>query len=263
MNYIALSPVNLAIASGLVIALVIVNFMLDFRLTKTLIIATIRSVIQLSIIGYVITFVFKQNNLYWVIAYFILMLVTATSESSQRQKKRLRRFLGVAINSFAIGSSTLVVTLITLFFIIHNKPWYFPQYAIPLAGIVLGNAMNSVALSINNLNKNVSDQYMMINQRLALGQTYQQAISDLRREAMHTGMIPIINGMMAAGIVSLPGMMSGQLLAGVAPVHAAFYQILIMFMLAAGSGFANMIALSLYSKQLFDNRERLRLDRLN
>ena len=90
-----------------------------------------------------------------------------------------------------------------------------------------------------------------------LGQDANQAVSDIRREAMRAGMIPIINSMAAAGIVSLPGMMTGQILAGAAPVEAVKYQILIMFMITAGTGFGVISVLWLISKRLFDDRERL------
>jgi putative ABC transport system permease protein len=89
-----------------------------------------------------------------------------------------------------------------------------------------------------------------------------RAISDSRREAIRVGMIPIINAMSAAGIVSLPGMMTGQILAGTPPVEAVKYQILVMFLIAGGTGFGTVVAVSLAARRLFDERQRLRLDRL-
>ena len=95
-----------------------------------------------------------------------------------------------------------------------------------------------------------------------LGETWKEAITELRRDAIRSGMMPTINGMAAVGIVSLPGMMTGQILAGVPPMEAVKYQILIMFMISAGAGFGTVIALNLGSKRLFDERQRLRLERL-
>ena len=95
-----------------------------------------------------------------------------------------------------------------------------------------------------------------------LGQTSVQAISDIRRESMRAGMIPIINSMAAAGIVSLPGMMTGQILAGAPPVEAVKYQILVMFLISAGTGFGVIAVLWLLSRRLFDARHRLRFDQL-
>ncbi|MDA0235481.1 MAG: ABC transporter permease, partial [Proteobacteria bacterium] len=91
---------------------------------------------------------------------------------------------------------------------------------------------------------------------------WNETIADTRREAIRVGMIPIINAMAAAGIVSLPGMMTGQILAGTAPVEAVKYQILVMFLIAGGTGFGTVVAVSLGARRLFDERQRLRLDRL-
>ena len=95
-----------------------------------------------------------------------------------------------------------------------------------------------------------------------LGQTWQQALEDIRREAMRSGMMPSINAMAAAGIVSLPGMMTGQILAGSPPAVAVKYQILIMLIITVGTGFGTVMAVSWGGRRLFDDRERLRLDRL-
>jgi putative ABC transport system permease protein len=95
-----------------------------------------------------------------------------------------------------------------------------------------------------------------------LGQRWDEAIADYRRQAIRSGMIPIINAMAAAGIVSLPGMMTGQILAGAAPVEAVKYQILIMFLIAAGTGLGTLAAVTIGSRHLFDERQRLCLERL-
>jgi putative ABC transport system permease protein len=146
--------------------------------------------------------------------------------------------------------------------VIGTDPWYAPQYAIPLLGMVLGNTMNGISLGLDRLTQDAAQRRPIIEARLALGQDWQRAISDSRREAMRVGMIPIINAMSAAGIVSLPGMMTGQILAGTPPVEAVKYQILVMFLIAGGTGFGTMVAVSLAARRLFDERQRLRLDRL-
>jgi len=95
-----------------------------------------------------------------------------------------------------------------------------------------------------------------------LGETRSEAVADIRRDAMRTGLIPVINSMAAAGLVSLPGMMTGQILAGSPPVEAVKYQILIMLLIAVGTGFGVMVAVTLSARRIFDERHRLRLDRL-
>jgi len=146
--------------------------------------------------------------------------------------------------------------------IIGNDPWYEPQYAIPLLGMLLGNTMNGISIGMDRLIQAAWQQRAVIEQRLLLGQESAEAIGDIGRESIRAGMIPILNAMAAAGIVSLPGMMTGQILAGAPPVEAVKYQILIMFLIAAGTGFGVMAAIRMTSHYLFDSRHRLHLERL-
>ena len=157
------------------------------------------------------------------------------------------------VSSFGVAFFGLAV-------VIGNDPWYTPQYAIPLLGMLLGNTMNGVALSVDRMTDTVWQQRQVIEQRLLLGQSAGEAVREIRRQATRSGMIPIINSMAAAGLVSLPGMMTGQILGGSSPMDAVKYQILIMFLICAGTGFGVMTALWLTSRKLFDDRHRLRLD---
>ena len=109
---------------------------------------------------------------------------------------------------------------------------------------------------------NVWQQRQVIENRLMLGETWFEALTEIRRESIRSGLMPTINAMMAAGIVSLPGMMTGQILAGSPPLEAVKYQIMIMFLIGAGSGLGTIAAVSLGARRLFDSRQRLCLDRL-
>jgi putative ABC transport system permease protein len=191
-----------------------------------------------------------------------VMLLVAGYEVMARQKRRLRGGWGYGIGAFSMFITSFTVTLFALLVIIGNEPWYQPQYAIPLLGMMLGNTMNGIAISLDRLMSGAWQQRTMIEGRLMLGQSWQEAIGELRRDALRAGMIPTINSMAAVGIVSLPGMMTGQILSGTIPVEAVKYQILIMFMISAGAGFGAVIALHLGARRLFDERQRLRLERL-
>jgi putative ABC transport system permease protein len=128
--------------------------------------------------------------------------------------------------------------------------------------MLLGNTMTGIALGIDRLVQTAWQQRAIIEQRLMLGEKDVDAIRDIARDSMRAGMIPIINSMAAAGIVSLPGMMTGQILAGSPPVEAVKYQILIMFTVTAGTGFGVIAILQIITRRMFDARERLRFDRL-
>ena len=191
-----------------------------------------------------------------------VMLLAAGREVMARQKRPLKGGWGFGVGTLSMFVSSFAVTLFALTVIISGSPWYAPQYAIPLLGMLLGNTMNGIALGVSRLTESAWQQRAVIEQRLLLGQTRLEAILELRRDSVRTGMIPIINSMAAAGIVSLPGMMTGQILAGSPPVEAVKYQILIMFLIAGGTGLGVIAALWLTARRLFDDRHRLRLDRL-
>jgi putative ABC transport system permease protein len=159
--------------------------------------------------------------------------------------------------------SSFSVALFALIIVIGNEPWYQPQYAIPLLGMLLGNTMTGIALALDRLTGTASEQRDVIEARLMLGYSQREAIAEIRQQVYRTGLIPIINAMAAAGIVSLPGMMTGQILAGAPPVEAVKYQILIMFLISGGAGFGTLAALHFGVQRLFDERLRLRLDRLH
>src|SRR6185312_4464380 len=117
---------------------------------------------------------------------------------------------------------------------IRPQPWYDPRYAIPLAGIVLGNVLNGASLALDSMLGGVVRERAAIEGQLALGATFGQAIRGLVRASVRRALLPVINTMSAAGIVTLPGIMTGQILAGMDPLEAAKYQILLIFLLSGG-----------------------------
>jgi len=122
--------------------------------------------------------------------------------------------------------------------------------------------MTGIALALDKFTSDIFDQRNIVEQRLYLGETWQNATENIRKNAMRTGMIPIINAMAAAGVVSLPGTMTGQILGGSPPMEAVKYQILLLFLIAAGTGFGVICAIWLTSRNLFDDRHRLCLEKL-
>ncbi|MCB1964057.1 MAG: iron export ABC transporter permease subunit FetB [Rhodocyclaceae bacterium] len=262
MNVIDLSGGQLALAALLVVALAGSTQLARLDIGATMLIAALRTVVQLSLIGLVLEALFAVAALPWIALMALVMLLMAGREVTARQKHRLRGGWAFGIGTLSMFISAFSVTVLTLIVVIGPTPWYAPQYAIPLLGMMLGNTMTGVALGLDRLTDAVWRQRAVIENRLMLGHRWQDAIGDARRDAMRSGMIPIINGMAAAGIVSLPGMMTGQILAGAAPTLAVKYQILIMFTITAGTGFGTLAAVMAASRRLFDERERLRIDRL-
>jgi putative ABC transport system permease protein len=262
MNVIDLTPWQLSLAATLVLALALCTWLARLNVASQLLVAALRTVLQLSLIAVVLEALFAVQALHWIALMAVVMLLLAGREVMARQKHRLTGGWAFGIGTLSMFLSAFAVTSLTLVAVIGADPWWTPQYAIPLLGMMLGNTMTGVSLGLDRLTETVWRQRAVIENRLMLGQTPAEALSDIRREAMRSGMMPIINAMAAAGIVSLPGMMTGQILAGSPPSLAVKYQILIMFTIAAGAGFGTFAAVLAGSRRLFDARQRLRVDRL-
>ncbi|MDF1615571.1 ABC transporter permease [Desulfurivibrio dismutans] len=262
MNLIELSYLDLLLASGLIVALAAMSLLLRLRVERQLLIAALRTTVQLLLVGLVLRALFAHATLSWVGLMALVMLLIAGYEVMARQKRPFGGVWGYALGTGAMFVSSFATTVFALLLIIGNDPWYYPQYAIPLLGMMLGNTMTGVALALDRLTGFAWQQQAVIETRLALGQEWREAMRDNIRESVRIGLIPIINAMAAAGVVSLPGMMTGQILSGTAPMEAVKYQILIMFMITAGTGFAILLATWIGGRRLFDERQRLRLDRL-
>jgi putative ABC transport system permease protein len=259
---IVLSVTDLVIAAALVLLLALLSLRMHPDLGRQLVFAAVRTAVQLSLIGLVLKLLFANASLLWVTLMAGLMLLIAGREVMVRQERRFRGWWGYAVGTFSMFVSSFVVTIFALTVILGDDPWYTPQYAIPLLGMLLGNTMNGISISMDRLTQTAWEQAKTIEARLMLGERADEAIADIRRQAIRSGMIPIINAMAAAGVISLPGMMTGQILAGAAPLDAVKYQILIMFLIAAGTGLGTLAAVAVSSRHLFDSRQRLCLDRL-
>lgn len=254
---IELSAIDLLIAAVLVIVLGLIAWNMRLGITQQLYIAAVRTTVQLLLIAMVLKALFETTHAAFVLLIAMIMIAVAGWEILSRQKRKLKGWWGFGISSGSLLVSSFLITVLCLVIVIDADPWYHPQYAIPLLGMLLGNTMTGIALGMDRLIQTAWQQRPAIEQRLMLGQDACSAIGDIRKDAMRAGMIPIINSMAAAGLVSLPGMMTGQILAGAAPVEAVKYQILIMFMISAGTGFGVISVLWLISRRLFDSRERL------
>ena len=179
------------------------------------------------------------------------------------EEAQQRRFVGWWGPGLGAGTTMVATVVVTAFGIatLQPTPWYAPELAIPLFGIVLGNAMSSVSISLNAFNTGLARERPAIEARLALGEPRYVALAQVQRSALRSGMIPVINQMSAAGIITLPGMMTGQILAGMSPLQAAKYQVFVLFLLCGASGLGALAATLLAAWRATDDRHRLRLDR--
>jgi len=263
MSFISLTYTDLAIASLLVLANALLSLVLGLNLEKRFLIAATRTVVQLTLIGLVLKTLFAVSSLFWTVTVAVVMILFAGYEATARQRQRFQGFWTYGLGTGSMMAAGLIVTTFALTTQLRPDPWFDPRYAIPLLGMILGNCMTGISLGFNTLIGNAVRERVAIEARLTLGQDIREALGGVVREAVRTGLIPIINSMSAAGVVSLPGMMTGQILGGVPPVEAVKYQILIMFLIAGGTAIGLILAVYSGAWRLTDSRHRLRLDRLS
>lgn len=227
---IELNFTDLGWALGMMGAAIALSRWQNLALEGQLILATGRSILQLLVVGYILSAIFALNNLWAVLAILAIMLTIAAIAARNRIGKEQKNLFPIVWLSILVSCALTLSYSIAL--IVHPPIWYQPQYLIPLAGMVLGNAMNSASLAGERLVSAIAHNRLALETHLCLGATPQQAIAVYKRDAIQISLIPTLNQMMVVGIVSLPGMFTGQVLAGADPLNAASYQILILFMIA-------------------------------
>ena len=257
MKYIELSYIDIGLAAALIIVNGIISIALGLRLERSLLLASVRTILQLLLIGLVLESVFAVSEWYMVLGLLLVMTIIAGVAAVDRMDRRYR---GVYVDSIvAVWSSSWIVAAYALLAIMRDvRPWYHPQYAIPLAGMILGNSLNGISLGLNSLSEQLATHRDQVEAMLTLGATRWEAARSSVRQAIHTGMIPIINSMMVVGIVNLPGMMTGQLLSGVSPLQAVRYQIVIMFLIASATALGTASVVLLSYRRLFNEHHQFR-----
>ncbi len=259
-SYLELSYVQVGLAALLILINGAISVALRLGLHKKLALAAVRTVVQLLLVGLVLQSVFSLSKWYLVLA---LMLVMALIAGFSAVRRTGRRYPGIWIDSMlSIWASSWIITGIALFGIVQVEPWFLPQYSIPLLGMILGNTLTGISLGLDRLGQELTSRRNQVDGLLALGATRWEAAQGPVRSAVQTGMIPILNSMMVVGIVSLPGMMTGQLLAGVAPEQAVKYQVVIMFLIASATALGTVSVVLLGYRRLFNKRHQFLHDLL-
>ena len=260
MNLQNLSLWDVAIAALLIVVNGAVSVALKLDLERKLAWAAVRTVVQLLAIGYVLGWVFQFDRWFVVLPLMVAMTLIAGFAGAQRGA---RTYAGQRVDSIvSIWVSSWLVAAVGLFVVIRIRPWYEPQYAIPILGMILGNTLTGVSLGIERMTEELTARRDRVDMALALGATRWEAAQAPARQAVRAGMIPTLNQMAVVGIVSLPGMMTGQVLAGQSPLQAVRYQIVIMFLIAASSALGTVLAVLLTYQRLFSADHRFLASRL-
>lgn len=253
---------QVALASLLIIISGAISVVLGLRMEKSLFIASLRTVVQLILVGLVLEWVFRLDRWYIVLGLGSLMTLIAGLTAADRNN---RRYPGIWLNTVvSVWASAWIVTAFALFAVLQGiDKWYQPQYAIPLLGMVLGNTLNGISVGLNTYTEALVARRDQVETLLAIGATRWEASRGTAQHAIRTGMTPIINSMMIVGIVSLPGMMTGQLIAGMDPIQAVKYQVVIMFLIASATSLGTVGVVMLSFLKLFNSDHQFLVERIS
>ncbi len=210
------------------ILLIIVMFILKkcgIDKNKLLVMSSLKMSIQLVLAGLVLTYIFENPHPMFTIAYLISMITFTIYRVISKNKQINKQFK--IIIAISISFSGLFVILYFIYVVV-SQSIFNPQYIIPISGMIMGNTMNGVSLGIKTFNEALEEQEQKINALLSFGATPSKILHPIVKQALETAMLPTLNSMVGMGIVSLPGMMTGQILAGTVPTTAILYQISIM-----------------------------------
>jgi putative ABC transport system permease protein len=257
---IDLSYIDLAIGFGLMLLTAGFSKLKGLGMGRDLIISSIRTFIQLIAVGFLLKYIFTANNPYLIVLVVIVMLAVSILTVTWRLEKRTKDLPYIVGISMFLGTGLSVFILTQL--LLNINPWYEPYYLIPIVGMIIGNSMTGATLAVERIDSEIKSRSAEIEAYLALGASSREAGSACVKSALKAAMIPTINTMMVVGIVSLPGMMTGQILSGTSPLTAVKYQIIIMYMIALSVGVTSLILTNLRFKRYFTPHHQLKEDAL-
>jgi len=246
------NPVSVILSFALVLITIGISYKEKLQLEKEIIISVIRMIIQLVIVGLILGAVFDVDNIWLTLAMAGIIIFNAAVNAAQRGRGLDHAFR----NSFAAIFVSTAVTLAIL--ILSGSLEVMPSQVIPITGMVVGGAMRAIGLAYSNMLQLFKDQEQAVLERLALGATPYQASKNILRITIKNGLQPTIDNIKTMGLVTLPGMMSGLMFAGVDPSLAIIYQIVVMFMIIAATAISTYIATYLTYRSFFTDRYQLK-----
>lgn len=253
MENLGITPIHwpqLVLAFGLILFTLMLSWLYELGLTRSITVAAARCYFQLLILGYALLFVFTRESVVLTLLILVVMIFGAAHSICARLKKFPYRLYGPALA--AAGVTGLVITFLVTGLIIGVSPWYRAMVVIPIAGMVFGNSMNGIALTMERVFSDLTLRHEEVKVLIALGATPREAARPSLCAAFSAGLIPTINNLSAVGIVSIPGMMTGQILAGADPVMASHYQIVVMLMVASAVALGSLLAVLLSYRLAFN-----------
>ncbi|MGC6230746.1 iron export ABC transporter permease subunit FetB [Hafnia paralvei] len=242
---------SLVMALALVAIALLISGKEKLGLEKDIIWSVTRAIIQLIIVGYVLKYIFNIDHALLTLLMVLFICVNAAYNAKKRSKNLSNAFV---ISLIAIVTGT-ALTLAVL--ILSGSITFTPMQVIPISGMIAGNAMVAVGLCYNNLRQRFADEKQKVQEMLSLGATPKQSSAAIIRASIKAALIPTVDSAKTVGLVSLPGMMSGLIFAGIDPVKAIRYQIMVTFMLLSTASLSTIIAGYLAYKKFYSDRSQL------
>ncbi|SCP98267.1 ABC transporter permease [Anaerobium acetethylicum] len=222
--------------------------------TRLLIVASFRMTVQLVLAGLILTAIFKNPHPAFTLLYLVVMTGFAIYMVLSKNKGINRRFKAVVAVSLAVTGLSIVVFFIVA---VVGADIFNPRYTIPVSGMIIGNAMNGVSLGLRNFNENIRTQRNKIDTLINIGVTPQKILEPFVNQSLETAMLPTLNSMLGMGIISLPGMMTGQILSGTMPMTAILYQIAILIAICTVTCLAVFCSLHFGYRTLYNKRNQM------
>lgn len=247
-------PIEVLLSLILVGIAIAVGKWWQLPVVKDMALGSVRAFVQLVAVGYALQFIFNLKSLWMILIALLIMMIVGAHAASGRIKG-LRGSFYLMLISILTGS---LVTLVTM--LVTNIITLEARYVIPLAGMIIGNSMNTSALSIDRLVSDIRSNRLAIETALTLGKSWRQASRKYQQDAARTGMISILNFMKTVGIVALPGAMTGMILAGADPLEAVALQIIVGYMILASVTITSIVAVELAVRRFFSRHHQLKYD---
>lgn len=257
-DLIKLNLVDLVLAVGLMVIAIGLSAVEKLGLELNLALATGRTILQLIVLGYVLEFIFTIDNAFVVLGILTIMLTITAIVARNRISQKIPQVFPLIWGAIFLSSASIL--LYTEFLIIHPDKWYQARYLVPLGSILMGTSLNATVISGQYLISTVKQFTVEIETHLSLGATPEQAISLYRKDSVKAALIPIFNQMMLVGIVTIPSFTSGQLLAGINPLDAISYEILVILMVAVANLITTILVTRLLCNYLFNSAAQLLID---
>ena len=251
MNSVDISYLSLFLALSLVLVAVAISSKQRLGLSKDIVSSVLRTVVQLTVVGYLLYYVFDVDNALLTLAMVLLIVYNASRQADKRNPNQKKRFDPPSQANFRATGLTLTVLILS------GAIQFLPSQIVPITGMIASNSMVAIGLCYREMNNLFRDQRQQVLEKLALGAPVQLASASIVRQAIRTAMQPTIDSAKTVGLVSLPGMMSGLIFAGVNPIFAIKYQIMVMFMLLSATSLGAVIAAYFAYRTYFNNRAQL------